>query len=81
MRLEDLFPCFGILNLKFYDFYEKSLPLLKFDSVSLGHLAVNVHLPTIHRLSKNYYKIYGKQIIFQKVELNDSNFESIYIYI
>ena len=49
-------------------FLEKSLPLLKFDYVSLGHLAVNVHLPTIHRLSNIYYKVYGKQIIFQKIE-------------
>lgn len=64
-----LFPCFGIPNLTFYEFLEKSLPLLKFDSVSLGHLAVNVHLPKIHRLSKIFYKIYGKQTIFQKGNL------------
>ena len=62
------FSSFGIPNLKFMLFLEKSLPLLKFDYVSLGHLAVNVHLPTIHRLSNIYYKVYGKQIIFQKIE-------------
>ena len=67
LTLDRLFPSFGIPNLTFYEFLEKSLPL--FDSVSLGHLAVNAHLPKIDRLSKFFYKIYGKRIIFQKGNL------------